>query len=71
MTRQEAINRWKDIVSTVFWAEEAISKEWDARLKTAPKSTKDEQMKFADEYCTALATEIISRTSDEELAAIP
>lgn len=71
MTRQEAINRWKDIVSTVFWAEEAISKEWDARLKAAPKSTKAEHMKFADEYCTALATEILSRTSDEELAAIP
>ena len=32
---------------------------------------KAEQMKFADEYCTALATEILSRTSDEELAAIP
>lgn len=38
MTRQEAINRWKDIVSTVFWAEEAI------------------------------ATEIVSRKTDEELS---
>ena len=71
MTREQAINRWKDVVSTVFWAEESISAEWDARLKAAPNMTHEEQMKFADEYCTALATEIISRTSDEELAAIP
>ena len=30
MTRQEAINRWKDLAETVFWAEEAISKEFYA-----------------------------------------
>ena len=67
MTRQEAINRWKEIVETVFWAEEAIAKEWDAKLKAAPSMSKEEQQKFADGYCQAIATEIISRTSDEEL----
>ncbi len=70
MTRQESINRWKDIVSTVFWAEEAIAKEWDSKLKAAPKMSKEEQQKFADGYCEAIATQIVSRTTDEELAKI-
>ena len=70
MTRQEAINRWKDIVSTVFWAEEAIAKEWDTKLKAAPNMSKEEQQKFADGYCEAIATEIVSRSTDEELAKI-
>lgn len=68
MTREEATAHWKDIVNTVFWAEEAISKEWDARLKAAPNMTKQEQQQFADAYCTAIATEIVSRTSDEDLS---
>lgn len=67
MTRQEAINRWKDIVSTVFWAEEAIAKEWDAKLKAAPNMNKEEQQQFADGYCEAIAKEIVSRSTDEEL----
>lgn len=70
MTRQEAIERWKDIADTVFWAEEAIAKEWDERLHAAPSMTREEQQQFADEYMTAIATEIVSRTSDEELAAM-
>jgi hypothetical protein len=70
MTRQEAIDHWKDIASTVFWAEEAISKEWDERLHAAPSMTREEQQQFADEYMTAIATEIVSSTSDDELAKI-
>ena len=70
MTRQEAINRWKDLAETVFWAEEAISEEWDGRLHAAPSMTREEQQQFADEYMTAIATEIVSKTSDEELAAM-
>lgn len=70
MTRQEAIDRWKDIAETVFWAEEAIAREWDERLHAAPSMTREEQQQFADEYMTAIATEIVSKTSDEELAAM-
>lgn len=70
MTREQAINRWKDIVSTVFWAEESISAEWDARLKAVPNMTHEEQMKFADNYCEAIAVKILSRTTDELLAAM-
>lgn len=70
MTRQEAIDRWKDLAETVFWAEESIAKEWDERLHAAPSMTREEQQQFADEYMTAIATEIVSKTSDEELAAM-
>ena len=70
MTRQEVIDRWKDIAETVFWAEEAIGEEWNERLHAAPSMTREEQQQFADEYMTAIATEIVSKTSDEELAAM-
>lgn len=70
MTRQEAIERWKSIAKTVFMAEETISKEWDERLHAAPSMTHEEQQQFIDEYMTAIATEIVSATSDEELAEI-
>ena len=70
MTRQEAIERWKFIANRVFLAEEAISEEWDERLHAAPSMTREEQQQFADEYMTAIATEIVSKTSDEELAAM-
>ena len=70
MTRQAVIERWKFIVNRVFCAEEAISEEWDERLHAAPSMTHEEQQQFADEYMTAIATEIVSKTSDEELAAM-
>ena len=70
MTRQEAINRWKGIVETVFWAEEAIAKDWDEKLRVAPSMSREEKRQFADGYCEAIATEILSRTSDEELAGL-
>ena len=68
MTREEAINRWTDIASTVFWAEERIAKEWDAKLKAAPKLSKEEQHELAQAYCRAIAVEVLTGMSDEELA---
>lgn len=68
MIRQEVIDGWKSIAKTVFMAEAAISKEWDERLYAAPSMTNEEQQQFIDEYMTAIATEIVSKTSDEELA---
>ena len=68
MTRQEAIERWTDIASTVFCAEERIAKEWNERLREAPSLSKEEQHELAQDYCRAIATEIVSKTTDEELA---
>ena len=70
MTREEAIERWSTIANTVFWAEENISEEWHERLKIAPQLTKDEQHELADQYCKAIAAEIVSKTTDEELARL-
>ena len=71
MTREEAINRWTDIASTVFWAEERIAKEWHERLKAAPNLSKEEQHELAQNYCRAIAVEITKNTTDEEMAAMP
>lgn len=68
MTREEAIERWSHIASTVFWAEESISNEWRDSLNVAPMMTKEEQHELADQYCKAIAKEIVSKTTDEELA---
>ena len=70
MTREEAINRWADITEAVFWAEERIAMEWDAKLKEAVNKPKDEQYTLSKEYCRAVATEIVSKTSYEELAEL-
>ena len=68
MTREEAIERWIHIAITVFWAEENISDVWYERLKSAHTKTKKEQHELADQYCKAIAAEIVSKTTDEELA---
>lgn len=68
MERQEAIKRWTDIANTIFWAEERIAKEWDAKLRKAPSMTKEEQHELAQAYCHAIAVEITKDTPDEELA---
>ena len=67
MTREDAIKMWHEIAHAVFVAEERISKEWDERLKAAPSMTKEEQHQFAEEYCEAIAKEIVKNTSDEQL----
>lgn len=70
MTREEAIKRWSDIAETVFLAEERIANQWESLLRSAKSMTKEVQNELAREYCRAIATEILSRTSDEELAAM-
>lgn len=58
----EAIDRWKLIISTVFAAEEAISEDWEFKLKAAKHLGKEEKKKLADEYLEAVAEEIISKS---------
>ena len=65
MTRHQAIEHWKPIIYAVFTAEDAIIDGWRDRLKEAAKN--GESIKVLDEYLTAVAVEILSRTSDEEL----
>lgn len=70
MTREQAINRWTDIAETVFWAEDRISKEWHPKVKAMVGKPPAECAAFVREYCRAIATEIVRKTPDEELAAI-
>lgn len=67
LTRTEAIQRWKDVANAVFWAEGAISEKWNKRLNAAQCTTSEEKKQLADEYLTAIATEIVNHTTDEQL----
>lgn len=67
MTREEAIERMKIAATAVFLAEQRISRTWHEDLKTANSLPKEEQMKLVNDYCTAIAIEIVNKTTDEEL----
>ena len=67
MTRQQAIDHWKAIIPAVFRAEDKLQGQWRARLSAAKEMPSDERTRLAEEYVTALATEIVSQTTDEEL----
>ena len=66
MTREEAINRWTTIIPTVFRAEDAIR----PKLQAVLKRHADDPTTGAEEYVRLIAEEIVSHTSDADLAAI-
>ncbi len=72
MTRQEAIDRWAElIIPSVFRAETELLQthpEWKIRLKATKDADYETRCKIADEYARAIAEIIVGRTSDEELA---
>ena len=68
MTRSEVIEHWKPIIYAVFTADAAIIDGWKDSLKEAAKN--GESIKALDEYLTAIAMEILNKTSDEELGML-
>ena len=68
-TRNEYIEHWADIIRTVFAAEDNIKDRdnWVQRLREARNLPFDQRKKVCDDYVRVLATEIVSRTTDEEL----
>ena len=70
MTRADAIERWTIIARVVFRAEDKIADDWHDRLTEATKLSKEEQSVVAEEYCEAVAHEIVDRMTDKELARI-
>lgn len=70
MTREEAIERWATIARVVFRAEDHIADDWHERLTEATKLSKEAQSVVAEEYCEAVAHEIVDRMTDKELARI-
>ena len=70
MTRADAIERWTIITRVVFRAEDKIADDWHDRLTEATKLSKEVQSVVAEEYCEAVAHEIVDRMTDKELARI-
>lgn len=70
MTRQEAIDHWKDIVLAVFRAEDKMYDVWQPQLREARHMSKEERAHIADRYLEAVATEIVSETTDKELVEL-
>ncbi len=67
MTDKEAIERWaRYIIPAVFKAETKLQQEhpeWKVRLATI---TKEDSPRVAEEYCTAIATEIVTNAVDAD-----
>lgn len=68
MTRAQVIDRWAGIVKCVFAAELAIKPQWKESLERAKGMSDEDKVKIAKAYCDAVAAEIVSKTSDEQLA---
>lgn len=63
MTRDEMISRWEELIPTVFRAEDNIREQLQAILAAEP-----DKEKAAKEYVHAIAVEIVSSITDEQLA---
>jgi hypothetical protein len=68
MTNKETIDRWADsIIPAVFKAEDALQKakpEWKERLRKLGTPEGEDPHKVAKEYCTEIATIIVTQGSD-------
>ena len=67
MTREAAIKRWEDIIPAVFKAEDKLRPKLDNLLKHREELGVE---KTAEMYCTMIAAEIVSQTTDEELSKL-
>lgn len=54
------------MAKTIFAAEDAIFEDWTPRLHAAKDLPKDERDRIADEYCRAIAIEILSHAEKKE-----
>ena len=70
MTNKEAIDRWAEyIIPAVFKAEDALQKakpEWKERLKHLGEAGGEDPHKVSEEYCTEIATIIVTQAADYE-----
>lgn len=63
---ERMIRHWALIANTVFAAEDAIFAEWFPKLRAMKEAPKEERDKIADEYCRAIAKEILSHAEGKE-----
>ena len=68
MTNKETIDHWADsIIPAVFMAEDALlmaKPEWKERLAKLREPGGEDPHKVAKEYCTEIATIIVTQGSD-------
>lgn len=67
MTREQAIKRWTEIIPAVWRAELTLRQKWQGRLAEAKFMPADKVRKLSEVYIRAVAEEIVSKTSDEQL----
>ena len=63
---ERMIEHWALIAKAVFAAEDAISAEWFPKLRATKEAPKEERDKISDEYCRAIAKEILSHATKKE-----
>lgn len=63
---ERMIEHWAFIVKAVFTAEDAISAEWFPKLRATKDAPKEVRDRISDEYCRAIAKEILSHAEEEE-----
>lgn len=63
---EKLIDHWALIAKAVFVAEDAIYAEWLPKLRAMKEAPKEERDKIADEYCRAIAKEILSHAEEKE-----
>ena len=66
MTREERIEEYRFVVISVFKAEDKLR----PQLKEVLEKYKDDKEKAAEIYSRMIAEEIVSHTSDEEIAEL-
>lgn len=68
MTKEEIRQHWSEVVRAVFAAEDAVRPTLNERRSALGENpTKEQRDALADEWCLAVADEILSKTSEEEL----
>ena len=68
MTREEIREHWANIVAAVFDAESKVTPTLDERMEALGFNLTQKQTDaLAREWCLAVADEILSRTSEDEL----
>lgn len=70
MTRQESIKQWKNIVTAVVHASAKLKDVWEPQFRDAQQMNEQERAHIADRYLEAVATEIVSESTNEELAEL-
>lgn len=66
MTREAAIKRWEEIIPAVFEAEDKLRQ----RLNLILAEYRDDPTTAVELYTRAIAKEIVSHTTDEELSKL-